>query len=354
MPIVWHVIQLYAVQGFERFLLATGYRGELIERFVAVARLAGGRRACGAWTPAWTRTPAGGSSAWSRALAGERTFCVTYADGLADIDLDALLAFHDAHGALASMTVVRPELQFGVTELEDDGTVAGFREKPRSEHWINGGFFCFAAQRARLPRRRQRARARAAGAPRGRAASCARTATRASGSAWTPTRTRSRSTTCGPPARRRGACGSTSATRWAPRRAPERTHGAGPRGRRRRCELRPPRAPARGTARPVRGCRAAAARRRRTSGSAPRPSSRSLALGEQAAGARDRGDAAGEVDRAPEPVAGARQRRPERRAGAQLREVLALGVRGVDQRRAPRRAAARARARRASPRRRSS
>jgi glucose-1-phosphate cytidylyltransferase len=64
---------------------------------------------------------------------------------VADIDLDALLAFHAGHGALATMTVVRPELQFGVTELEPDGRVRGFREKPRSEHWINGGFFCFGA-----------------------------------------------------------------------------------------------------------------------------------------------------------------------------------------------------------------
>jgi glucose-1-phosphate cytidylyltransferase len=76
-------------------------------------------------------------------LAGERLFCATYADGVADIDLDALLAFHAGHGALASMTVVRPQLQFGVTELADDGRVTGFREKPTSEHWINGGFFCF-------------------------------------------------------------------------------------------------------------------------------------------------------------------------------------------------------------------
>jgi glucose-1-phosphate cytidylyltransferase len=60
------------------------------------------------------------------------------------VDLDELLCFHAAHGRLATMTVVRPELQFGVTELDaGSGRVLGFREKPRSEHWINGGFFCF-------------------------------------------------------------------------------------------------------------------------------------------------------------------------------------------------------------------
>ena len=79
----------------------------------------------------------------SRALAGESLFCATYADGVADVDLEGLLAFHAQHGAFATMTVVRPRLQFGVTELEPEGRVTGFREKPRSEHWINAGFFCF-------------------------------------------------------------------------------------------------------------------------------------------------------------------------------------------------------------------
>ena len=78
------------------------------------------------------------------ALDGE-DFCLTYADGVADVDLGALLDFHAGHGALATMTVVRPELPFGVAALGPDGTVSGFTEKPRSEHWINGGFFCFRA-----------------------------------------------------------------------------------------------------------------------------------------------------------------------------------------------------------------
>jgi len=144
MPILWHVIQLYAVQGFRRFLLATGYKGELIERFVAGHRWPQGVAVECLDTGADTSTGAR-IKLLAPALAGEELFCATYADGLADIDLEALLAFHAAHGALASMTVVRPELQFGVTELERDGKVSGFREKPRSEHWINGGFFCFAA-----------------------------------------------------------------------------------------------------------------------------------------------------------------------------------------------------------------
>ncbi|MEA2217286.1 MAG: glucose-phosphate cytidylyltransferase [Solirubrobacteraceae bacterium] len=144
-PIVGHVIALYAAQGFDRFLLATGYRGELIERFVGAQRWPDGVEVRCEDTGLDTQT-GGRISRLAPLLAGEERFCATYADGLADIDLRALLAFHDFHGAAATMTVVRPELQFGVTELDGESRVTGFREKPRSEHWINGGFFCFRAR----------------------------------------------------------------------------------------------------------------------------------------------------------------------------------------------------------------
>jgi glucose-1-phosphate cytidylyltransferase len=142
MPIVWHVIQLYAVQGFRRFLLATGYKGELIERFVAAQPWPPGVSVRCVDTGLQTHT-GGRIKLLEPLLAGEQLFCATYADGLADVDLDGLLAFHTQHGALATMTVVRPQLQFGVTELGAGGRVTGFHEKPRSEHWINAGFFCF-------------------------------------------------------------------------------------------------------------------------------------------------------------------------------------------------------------------
>ena len=142
-PILWHVIRLYAAYGFERFLLASGYRGEMIEQFVAGEDWPAGVAVECVDTGLDTQT-GGRIKRLEPQLAGERRFCVTYADGVADIDLDALLAFHAGHGALATMSVVRPQLQFGVTELDGE-RVRGFREKPRSEHWINGGFFCFEA-----------------------------------------------------------------------------------------------------------------------------------------------------------------------------------------------------------------
>lgn len=140
-PIVGHVISLYATQGFSRFLLATGYKGEMIERYAAArGRSDGVSVEC---IDTGLDTPTGGRlKLLEDRLRDEETFCATYADGLADIDLGRLLDFHAKHGSLASMTVVRPALQFGVTELAEDGRVTGFREKPRSEHWINGGFFC--------------------------------------------------------------------------------------------------------------------------------------------------------------------------------------------------------------------
>jgi glucose-1-phosphate cytidylyltransferase len=137
-PILWHVMALYASQGFGDFVLCTGYLGEQVEAFVEADAPAGARVLCVDTGP---DTPTGGRIARiADRLRG--TFCVTYADGVADLDLRALLDFHHEHGVLATMTVVRPELQFGVTDLDGDGLVTGFREKPRSEHWINGGFFC--------------------------------------------------------------------------------------------------------------------------------------------------------------------------------------------------------------------
>jgi glucose-1-phosphate cytidylyltransferase len=138
-PIVWHVIQIYAAQGFDRFLLATGYLGEAVEEFAASERWPAGVEVECVDTGLDTRT-GGRIARLGERLAGG-TFCATYADGVADVDLGALLSFHDEGGALATMTVVRPELQWGVAELEGE-RVRGFVEKPRSEHWINGGFLC--------------------------------------------------------------------------------------------------------------------------------------------------------------------------------------------------------------------
>jgi glucose-1-phosphate cytidylyltransferase len=139
-PILWHVIQIYLAQGFDRFLLLTGYLADQIERFVDQGPWpAGAEVRC---LQTGIDTPTGGRLHLAAGELGAETFCLTYADGVADIDLEALLAVHAGHDAAATMTVVRPPLPFGVAEVDEDGLVRGFAEKPRSEHWINGGFFC--------------------------------------------------------------------------------------------------------------------------------------------------------------------------------------------------------------------
>jgi glucose-1-phosphate cytidylyltransferase len=139
-PILWHVISIYAAQGFTDFRLCTGYKGEQI------ADWAGGV----AWpedvgvrcVDTGLDTPTGGRI---KQLEGslEGPFCATYSDGVADIDLAALMQAHREAGALATVTVVKPTLQFGVADLAEDGRVRGFSEKPVLDSWINGGFFCF-------------------------------------------------------------------------------------------------------------------------------------------------------------------------------------------------------------------
>jgi glucose-1-phosphate cytidylyltransferase len=138
-PILWHVVRIYAAQGFQRFLLLTGYLGEAIEEFVAATE----------WPEpvqiecmdTGLDTPTGGRICLAADRLDGGAFSLTYADGVADIDLAALGAFHRGHGGLATVTVVRPRAQFGVTQLDDDDRVLAFEEKPRLEHWVNGGFF---------------------------------------------------------------------------------------------------------------------------------------------------------------------------------------------------------------------
>jgi glucose-1-phosphate cytidylyltransferase len=161
-PVVWHIMKIFAAFGHVDFVLALGYRGELIKRYFldyepmsrdftlawgAARRIAyhvdhaeSDWRVTLADTGASTQTGARIKKV-EPYLSGERFFA-TYGDGVADIDLDALLAFHRRHGRLATVTGVRPFSQFGVMETDGD-FVTGFREKPQVEGYVNGGFFVF-------------------------------------------------------------------------------------------------------------------------------------------------------------------------------------------------------------------
>ena len=136
-PILWHVMSLYAAQGHERFLLLTGHGADQIESFAACLPTA--------WAvtclDTGADTPTGGRVARAAERVAGGPFHLTYADGVADIDLGALVAFHHEHGGAATVTVVRPRSPWGVAHLGSGGRVEGFEEKPPLQSWVNGGFF---------------------------------------------------------------------------------------------------------------------------------------------------------------------------------------------------------------------
>ncbi len=162
-PVLWHVMKIYAAQGFVDFILALGYRGRDIKRYFLdydamtrdfTLRLDGG--------PSVTYHGPNPETGWRITFAntglhtktGSRirkvshylesdTFFATYGDGVADIDLHALLAFHRETGRVATVTGVRSFSRFGVLRTGDQGLVTQFEEKPLVEALVNGGFFVF-------------------------------------------------------------------------------------------------------------------------------------------------------------------------------------------------------------------
>jgi glucose-1-phosphate cytidylyltransferase len=160
-PILWHVMRIYAAHGIRDFIVALGYKGELVKEYFLNFRalngdltvdLASGRsRVAEAEEPLdWTvqlvdtghDTQTGGRvKRLASRLGDDETFLLTYGDGLADVDVGAAIAFHESHGKLATVTCVRPPARFGGVVFDGD-RVAEFTEKPQSgEGWINGGFF---------------------------------------------------------------------------------------------------------------------------------------------------------------------------------------------------------------------
>ena len=167
-PVLWHVMKIYAAQGFTHFILALGYKGDLIKRYFLEYdwqsrdfTLALGNGAPVFHTPndaaGWRITFAEtGLETMTGARVRQATryvttprFGVTYADGVGDVDLHALLAYHQQMGLLATMTGARAFSRFGVMDTDGQGRVTGFQEKPLVSTLINGGFLFF--ERAALP-----------------------------------------------------------------------------------------------------------------------------------------------------------------------------------------------------------
>ena len=161
LPILWHLMSIYAAHGFRDFIIACGYRGDMIKDFFQhyatrnsdfeVDLQTGGIKLLKASRIDWKvsvmdtglETMTGGRLLRLRPLIEHGTFMVTYGDGLGSVNVRELVNFHRAHGKLATVTAVRPPARFGDLALDGDG-VRAFAEKAQTaEGWINGGFFVF-------------------------------------------------------------------------------------------------------------------------------------------------------------------------------------------------------------------
>jgi glucose-1-phosphate cytidylyltransferase len=158
-PMLWHIMKIYAAYGFKEFVIALGYKGEMIKdyfinyhlraRNITVELSSGKLTTHAGESEDWTvhlldtgpDTQTGGRVKRIAEFIGHEPFLLTYGDGVSNVDIPGLVDFHHSQGKLATLTAVRPTARFGQLVVED-GRVVQFKEKPQiSEGWINGGFF---------------------------------------------------------------------------------------------------------------------------------------------------------------------------------------------------------------------
>lgn len=142
-PIIWHLMSNYAHYGIRDFVLCLGFLGDEIR----VNPLLNSTDWNVTFVDTGLDTNTGGRLRQvADYLKGEDTFCVTYGDGLSDVNINSLTDFHRGHGRAATVTAVHPHSNFGIMDVADDGRITAFREKPVLKEWINGGFFVFNQQ----------------------------------------------------------------------------------------------------------------------------------------------------------------------------------------------------------------
>jgi len=143
-PLIWHLMNICAVQGFDDFIIACGYKGEVIQNWAGSISLETGWKIRAIDTGIETQT--GGRIKMCMEEVGKERILATYGDGLANVSLRKLIEFHETNQSLATLTAVRPPARFGHLEL-DGNTVKHFGEKNQSDAgWINGGFFVLDPQ----------------------------------------------------------------------------------------------------------------------------------------------------------------------------------------------------------------
>jgi glucose-1-phosphate cytidylyltransferase len=158
-PMLWHIMMYYSQFGFNDFVIALGYKGEVIKKYMVdycalnsnlsvcfrTGKITMTQRQTCNWNveliDTGTDTQTGGRIKRLEQFLGNETFMLTWGDGVSNVDLDKLLAFHRGHGKLATLTAVRPTARFGHLDTDGDRVVE-FSEKPQTrEGWINGAFF---------------------------------------------------------------------------------------------------------------------------------------------------------------------------------------------------------------------
>ncbi len=160
MPILWHILKIYSAHGINEFIVCCGYKGYIIKEYFAnyflhmsdvtfhmrLNSMEVHHKNAEPWQVTLVDTGeesmTGGRLKRVREYLDEGSFCFTYGDGLADVDITALVAHHNNHGRLATVTAVQPPGRYGALNIGVDSSVQGFQEKPQGDGgWINGGFF---------------------------------------------------------------------------------------------------------------------------------------------------------------------------------------------------------------------
>lgn len=165
-PILWHIMKIYSAAGIDDFIICLGYKGHVIKEYFATYALhmsdvtfdlrRNNMQVHHNGTEPWKvtlidtgeKTMTGGRIKRVRRYIGDETFCLTYGDGVTDLDIHKLIAFHLEQDALVTLTAVQPPGRFGAFRLDgDQSRVFSFREKPKGDGaWINGGFFVMEPQ----------------------------------------------------------------------------------------------------------------------------------------------------------------------------------------------------------------
>lgn len=159
-PLLWHIMRSYANHGIKDFVICLGYKGYVIKEFffnyyrhmsdMTIDLASGETQILNTQAEDWritlvdtgAETMTGGRLKRVAPYLNNETFCLTYGDGLSDIDISAEVAFHRQHGKLATVAAVQPPGRFGVLNINEQNSVSSFEEKPSDEiGWINGGFF---------------------------------------------------------------------------------------------------------------------------------------------------------------------------------------------------------------------